>query len=214
VTNHPLLERMAHTGRPVLLSSGMSTWAELDAAVAVVQPHAPLALFQCTTSYPCPAEKTGLNVLAQLRERFGVPVGLSDHSATVFAGLAAASLGANLVEVHVCFSRGQFGPDTGSSLEPAELAELVRGISWIEKALAHPVNKDVEAAEHADVKRIFGKSIVAAHDLPAGTVLGASVLALKKPGTGLPAHRWSSLLGRTLKKPVARDACLAEDDLD
>jgi N-acetylneuraminate synthase len=214
-TNLPMIQRMAATERPVLLSSGMASWAELDQAVQAVRDGgAPVAVLQCTTAYPCPPERTGLNVIGELAARYGCPVGLSDHSATTYAGLAAVTLGASLVEVHVAFSRACFGPDTASSLEPHELASLVKGARFVEAALANPIDKDRAAAELEPLKRTFGKSVVAARALPAGTVLGPDDLALKKPGTGIPAARLSSLYGRRLSTSLAADALLSESDME
>lgn len=215
VTNLPMIERMAQTGRPVLLSSGLSSWDDLDAAMNCVRTSGgPAAVFQCTTSYPCPPEQTGLNVLSQLRTRYGCPVGLSDHSGKPYAGLAAATLGADLLEVHVVFSRECFGPDVPASLTTEELRQLVEGVRFIRRALDHPLDKDVEAFRTAELRRCFGKSVVAARALPSGTRLQADHLACKKPGTGIPAARLPHILGRTLKRDVAADAILSEDDLD
>jgi N-acetylneuraminate synthase len=214
VASTPMLEQVAATGKPVLLSSGMSGWAELDTAVATVRAHAPVGVFQTTTAYPCPPEQLGLNVLGELRARYGCPVGLSDHSATTFAGLAAATLGANLLEVHVTFSRECFGPDVVASVTTSELATLVTGIRFIERALAHPVNKDAMAAQLGELKRTFGKSIVAGRDLPGGHVLAASDLAYKKPGTGIAAARRDEVVGRRLLRAVAADTLLREEDLE
>jgi N,N'-diacetyllegionaminate synthase len=215
ISNLPMLEQMARTGKPVLLSSGMASWAELDAAVACVRAHdAPVAVFQCTTAYPCPPEKLGLNVLAELRERYGCPVGLSDHSGTIYAGLAAATLGAQLVEVHVTFSRECFGPDVPASLTTAELRQLVDGVRFIERAQAHPVNKEAMAAELAELKRTFGKSIVTARNLPAGHQLTLADLAFKKPGTGISAARVHNVLKRTLKHALPANELLSEDDFE
>jgi N-acetylneuraminate synthase len=137
VTNLPMLERMARTGKPVLLSSGMSSWGELDAAVATVRHHgAEVAVLQCTTQYPCPPEKVGLNVIAQIRERYGCRVGLSDHSGTIHAGLAAAALGASLLEVHVTFSPECFGPDVPASITTAGLVQLAEGVRDVAALLA------------------------------------------------------------------------------
>ena len=214
VVNLPLLERMARTGKPVILSSGMSSFAELDSAAAVVREHgAPLAIMQCTTSYPTPPEKVGFNVLTPLSARYHCPVGLSDHSASIFAGIAAVTLGAALVEVHVALSRDAFGPDTSSSLVPSELTELVRGIRFVETALANPVDKDAFATQLEPLRKTFGKSVVAARELPAGHELSASDLALKKPGDGLPPSRFRSLSGRVLARSVAADATITEEDL-
>jgi N-acetylneuraminate synthase len=214
VGNPLLLERMAATGLPVLLSSGMSPFAELDEAVALVKRHAaPLAVLQCTTSYPCPPEKIGLNLLAELRDRYGCPVGLSDHSGTIFPGLAAAALGARVIEVHVALSREMFGPDVPASVTTAELAVLVSGVRDISAMLAHPVDKDAQAREMQPLRDIFCKSVAAARDLTAGTVLAPDDLALRKPGTGIPARLFRTLPGRLLRRAVAAGDLLHPDDL-
>jgi N-acetylneuraminate synthase len=215
VTNLPMLERMAAGRRPVLLSSGMASWRDLDrAAETIRQAGAPLAILQCTTAYPCPPEKIGLNVMAELAARYQCPVGLSDHSGTIFPSLSAVTLGANVLEVHVVFSRECFGPDVSASLTTAELAELVTGVRFIERMLAHPLDKESMAAELTDLKVIFGKSLVAARDLPAGHALGAADVALKKPGTGIPAARLNDVLGRRLKQAITANTFLVETNLD
>jgi N-acetylneuraminate synthase len=179
-----------------------------------VRGSAPVAVLQCTTAYPCPAEKVGLNVLAELRERSRCPVGLSDHSGTIYASLAAIALGANLLEVHVVFSRDCFGPDVKASVTISELAQLVEGVRFIERAMAHPLDKEKVAGEMSELKTMFGKSVVAARDLPAGHKLERADLALKKPGSGIPAARLKEVVGRRLVRGVAADALLAEEDLD
>lgn len=215
IGNIPMLERIAKTGKPVLLSSGMSPWAELDEAVACVRRvKAPLAVFQCTTSYPCPPEKVGLNILGELRQRYGCPVGLSDHSGTIYSGLAATSLGANLLEVHVVFSNESFGPDVSSSLVMADLARLVEGVRFIEKALANPVQKDMEAAAREDLRKIFGKSLVAARHLPVGSRLEIADIDFKKPGTGIPASRVKEIIGKVTKRSFAANELLEEQDIE
>jgi N,N'-diacetyllegionaminate synthase len=214
VTNLPLLERLASTGSPVLLSSGMSRWEDLDAAVATVRVGgARVAVYQCTSAYPCPAEELGLNLLAELRSRYRCPVGLSDHSGTVYAGLAAVSLGANLLEVHVTFSRECFGPDVVASVTTAELRELVQGVRFIERALASPVDKEAMARRLEPMRALFGKSIVAARSLPAGYRLSEADLRFKKPGTGIPAAHAGTVIGRVLRRAVSADHLLAEIDL-
>ncbi len=211
----PMLWHMAATKRPVLLSSGLAGWEDMDAALAcVAEQGAPAAVFQCTTAYPCPAEKVGLNVLAELRSRYGCPVGLSDHSGQIYAGLAAATLGANLLEVHVVFSRECFGPDVPASLTTDELRQLVSGVRFIETALASTIDKQAAAADLAGVRRTFGKSVVAAHDLRSGQQLTAADLAFKKPGTGIPASRVEAVIGCRLKRDVAADALLSGDDFE
>ena len=215
ITNVALIERVARTGRAVILSTGIATWEEMDRAVGTVRRFdTPLAVMQCTTVYPCPPEQLGLNVIAALRDRYGCPVGLSDHSGTIYAGLAAAALGADIVEVHVSFSRECFGPDISASVTTAELKQLVEGIRFLEKALANPVDKDAMASELVNVRRIFTKSLVARRDLKAGERLQEIDLAAKKPGTGIPAARLNELLHRRLRRAVSADGLITEEDLE
>jgi N,N'-diacetyllegionaminate synthase len=214
ITNRPLLDRMAATGAPMLLSSGMSSWEDLDDAVEAARAHGnQVGLFQCTTSYPCPPERIGLNVLAELRARYQLPVGLSDHSARTETSLAAVALGADMIETHVVFSKDCFGPDTSSSLTIDELASAVRSIRFVERILAHPVDKAAAAAELTGLRTLFGKSIVATRALSEGHVLAREDLACKKPGDGLPPARLYSVLGCTLSRAMAADDALTEEHL-
>ena len=213
--NLPLLERMLEDSLPVLLSTGMSPMAEIDAAAArVKESGVPLVVMQCTSAYPCPPEKTGLNLLSVFRERYGCPVGLSDHSGTIYPGLAAAGLGAQVLEVHVTLSREMFGPDVKASVTTEELAALAEGIRWTERMKAAPVDKDLEAIGMEPLRRIFTKSLVAVRPLAAGTVLDRSMLALKKPGTGIPAAGIDRVLGKRLRKPLEQDGQVLEGDLE
>jgi N-acetylneuraminate synthase len=215
VSNLDMIDVMAATGRPVMLSSGMSSLAELDEAVAVVKRHgAPLAVMQCSTMYPTSPEAVGLNMIDTFRHRYGCAVGLSDHSAKIYPGLAAATLGAEVFELHVALSRHMFGPDTIASVTPDELKQLVEGVRFIERMRAAPVDKDKSARDLEAMRGIFTKSVVAVGDLAAGTVLDARLLAAKKPGTGIPAKALKSLLGRRLRRPVKHDTPLAWDDLE
>lgn len=214
VNNFPLFERMLATGLPILISTGMSPLAEIDEAVKRIQSQGtPVTVMQCTSAYPCPAEKVGLNLLPFFRERYGCKVGLSDHSGNIYAGLAAATLGADVVEVHVTFSRECFGPDVPASLTTGELRQLVDGVQFIRRMLAHPVEKDRLAAEAAPLRAIFMKSVVARVALPAGSVLRECDLTTKKPGTGISADRLPELIGRQLCRAVEADQLLSDSDL-
>jgi N,N'-diacetyllegionaminate synthase len=214
VNNIPMLERMLATKLPLLLSSGMSPLRELDTSVALAKQHGvPVTVLQCTSSYPCPPEKIGLNLIPVLRERYGCRVGLSDHSGTVYPGLAAATLGINVLEVHVTFSREAFGPDTPASVTMGELRQLIEGIRFVETMMAHPVDKDAMASELTQLRHLFTKSVVAKADLSAGTVLRAEHLTVKKPGTGIPAAQLPELLGRTLRRSVPADQLLQAADV-
>lgn len=214
ITNLPLLDLMLVTKLPVLLSSGMSTMADLDKAVSVCRAQkAAFGVFQCTTLYPCPPEKIGLNLLAEFRERHGCVVGLSDHSGKIFSCLAAATLGAAMLELHVTFSRQMFGPDVPASVTFPELKQLVEGVADIHRMRSSAVAKDGVAAEMAGMKSIFQKSIVARHDLRSGTILKESDIALKKAGGGIPPEKIASVIGRKLARDVGADAALSEADL-
>ena len=213
--NGPLLEDLLTDRLPILLSTGMSPMAEIDAAVErVKKAGVPIAVLQCTSTYPCPPEKVGLNLLPVFMQRYGCPAGLSDHSGTIFPGLAAAVIGARVLEVHVTLSREMFGPDVAASVTTGELATLVEGIRWIERMRTAPVDKDREAESLVPLRRIFTKSLVAARPLPAGTILDRPMIALKKPGTGLPAAKLRSVIGRRLKTGLEQDAQILEENLE
>jgi len=215
LTNSALMERVARGGRPVLLSTGMSDWAVIDRAVErVVAGGAPLAVMQCTTAYPCPPERVGLNLLAGLRARYGTAVGLSDHSGTIYPALASAALGADVVEVHVTMSREMFGPDVVASVTTDELRQLSAGVRFIERMLAAPVDKDQMAEELAPVRALFTRSLVARRALPAGHRLAEGDLIAKKPGNGISPDRLGDVLGKRLARPLAVDALVAWDDLE
>jgi N-acetylneuraminate synthase len=152
-------------------------------------------------------------MIALFRERYGCAVGLSDHSGTIWPGLAAATLGIEVLEVHVTLSRDMFGPDVKASVTTGELRQLVEGIRFVERMRASPVDKDRLAGEMAPLRAVFTRSIVARVDLPAGTLLREEHLALKKPGTGIPAARLPEVLGRHLAGAIAADTLLQEQDL-
>jgi N-acetylneuraminate synthase len=215
VTNFPLIDQMARTKKPILLSTGMSSLDELDTAMnwATVE-QSPVAVMQCTTAYPTPPERIGLNLLMEFRQRYGCPVGLSDHSGKIYPGLAAVTLGANVIEVHVVFSRDCFGPDVGASITIGELKQLMEGIRFMEKMIAQPVSKDSVAAELSAVRNIFGKSLVAARDLAPGHRLEEGDFAFKKPGTGIPVSRLREIVGKKVGREITAGKILSEGDLE
>lgn len=215
VGNLLMLERIGRLGKPVLLSSGMSGFAELDEAVALLASHrVPLTLMQCTTRYPTPPEAVGLNVLAQLAQRYHQPVGLSDHSGEIFACLAAAALGAACLEVHVVFDKRMFGPDSAASLTIDQLTRLVQGVRALETMRCHPVDKEQDG-DFTALKRMFGKSLAVNRDLPRGHCLTLDDLESKKPAErGIPARDFMRVVGRRLAHPLPQWAFLQEGDLE
>ncbi|MGG1312280.1 MULTISPECIES: N-acetylneuraminate synthase family protein [Cohnella] len=215
IANKPLIDRMTRTGKPILVSTGLCTLEELDACVGWLQAAgSEYLVFQCTSEYPCPPEKVGLNLLPFYRDRYGCPVGLSDHSGEIYPGLAAALMGASMIEVHVTFSKQAFGPDVPASLTMEQLKLLTDGVSFMEKMLAHPIDKEAAAYRYRDMRAIFYRSLVAREDLPAGTVLQEGMIAAKKPGGGIPPSRLGDLIGKTLRHGVAANHPFRESDFE
>jgi N-acetylneuraminate synthase len=215
VANTQLIDRLLETRAPIVLSTGLSPLAETDAAVARITAKGVQAgVLQCTTAYPCPPERIGLNLVPIYRERYRCWVGLSDHSATIYPGLAGAAMGIDMLELHVALSREMFGPDVVASVTAAELRQLVEGVRFIERMRAHPLDKDASARDTEPLRRLFTRSLVARTALPAGTVLEEHHLAIKKPGTGLPPARLSDVVGRRLTRPVEADHLLTAADVE
>ncbi|THB65929.1 MAG: N-acetylneuraminate synthase [Gammaproteobacteria bacterium] len=199
VSNMLMLELIAETKKPVILSSGMSSYAELDAAVDLFNlDDGLLTLLQCTTKYPSGPEDVGLNVIQEMRQRYGIPVGLSDHSGTIYPSLAAAAQGANALEAHVVFDKRMFGPDSASSLTVDEFKMLSDGVRSIEKMHSSPVDKN-DNQQFAGLKKIFEKSLAINCDLDAGEEVKRYHLEAKKPAEkGIPASEFSKVLGKRL----------------
>ncbi len=212
VTNTPLLERMAATGKPVLLSSGMSDWGELEQAMETLQKGGPVVLMQCTSAYPCPPERIGLNVIDEMQKRFGVPIGYSDHADGPAAAIAAAARGAVVIEKHLTFSKRMYGSDAANAMEPSAFCEMVQGLRDVWAALDNPVDKD-DLTPFREMKRIFEKSIVTAHAIAAGQKIEADDLAYKKPGDGIPASRYKDVIGRCAGRDLPAECQIAEKDL-
>jgi N,N'-diacetyllegionaminate synthase len=212
VTNLPLMEKIAATGKTVYLSSGMSNWEEIDAAVAALKKGGPLIVMQCSSAYPCPADKVGLNIMVEMASRYRVPVGYSDHTLGIAASVAAVALGAVVVEKHFTFSKLMYGSDARNSMEPEDFKKYCAEVREAADIMANPVNKD-DLAPYKDMKGIFEKSIVAARALKAGTVLVREDLAFKKPGDGISAARWKEVIGMQIEGDVPADHKFALKDL-
>lgn len=213
VTNLPMLEVIAETGKPVLLSSGMSSWQELDAAIETIRRrHDDLTLLQCTSEYPCPHKRVGLNVMLEMRRRYEVPVGLSDHTTDNYACFAAVSMGAVVVEKHLTLSRRMYGSDARHSAEPAQFFDLCCGIRAIETMLAAAVDKD-DVEHYREMKVIFQKSVTAKAEIPAGTKISRDMLAVRKPGTGISAAQLDTVVGQQAARTIPADTVLEWSDL-
>ena len=214
VSNFLLLEKIAQTGKPVLLSSGMSSFAELDKTVEFLKERkVEFSILQCTTAYPTKPEDYGLNVISELKDRYKVPVGYSDHSARIETSIAATALGAEILEFHAVFDRRSFGPDATSSLELDEIKELVKAVNNIKTSLNHPVDKS-DNTRFSDLKSIFEKSLAVNKSLPAGHKLTFEDLEAKKPkGYGIKASEFEKVIGKQLKKDIKKWEFLNWEDV-
>jgi sialic acid synthase SpsE len=213
LTNLPFLEELTRHARPILLSTGMSDLDEVRVAVEEIQAHhVPLVLLHCTSSYPAPEDEVNLRALDTLREAFGVPVGYSDHTLGLDVSLAAVARDACMLERHLTLDRRRSGPDHAMSLEPTELAELVRRVRALERWLGDG-RKRPQPSEQ-ELRTVARRSIVASRPLSAGEVLTPDSLAIKRPGDGLPPARLPSLIGLRLAKPLSADEQVTEAHLE
>lgn len=213
VTNLPLIEEVARTGKRILLSSGMSTWCELDAAVnTILKKNEQLVVLQCTSLYPCPYGQVGLNIMREMADRYGKPVGLSDHTLTNVAAFAAVALGASVVEKHFALSRHLYGSDAKYSTEPLQFQELVDGIRAIETIIGSPVDKD-DIVRLLEMRKVFQKSVVSLVEIPSGAIITSDMVGIKKPGTGLPPSRIGDVVGKRAARSVPPDTVLVEEDI-
>lgn len=214
VVNQEMLDSIAETKQDVYLSTGMSTIDEIDKSVKKLKSKGlPLTVLQCTSTYPTPAEKIGLNMISFFRERYESNVGLSDHSGKIYTGLAAATLGIDVLEVHVTLSKDMFGPDISSSISVDELSQLVEGVRFIEYVLAQNVDKDIIANELKPMRNLFTKSIVYRKNIEKNTIIKRKDVCFKKPGTGVDPSRISEIIGKSLKRSVNVDDLLSLEDL-
>ena len=216
VSNFLLLDAIAGTGKKVIISSGMSSYDELEEAIKRFQKNnCEVELMQCTTAYPTPANKVGINVIHRLREKFNVPVGLSDHSGEIYPGLAAATIGAQHVEFHIVFHKHQFGPDSSSSLDPMQVKQLVIGTKFINEMNQSEIDKDLFAKELSPLKTVFGKSLAWRRSLKKGTIIAIDDLESKKPGgQGIRACDYQFIVGKTLINDVVEQSFVKEQDYE
>lgn len=215
VNNFLMLQKIAETGKSLILSSGMSSFNELDDAVQFLnEKKVSYSILQCTTSYPTKPQEYGLNVIAALKERYNVPIGYSDHSAKVETCIAATALGAEILEFHAVFSRKSFGPDVTSSLEIGEIKTLVNAIENIEKARNNPVDKS-DNFRFNSLKDIFEKSLAVNKDLKKGQVIQFQDLEAKKPkNKGIAAAQFNAVLGKKLTSNLLKWDFINEDDIE
>lgn len=205
ITNYPLLREAARSGRRIILSSGMSTLDEVREAVGVLKKNggADITVLHCNTEYPTPFSDVNLRAMQTIREEIGVRVGYSDHTQGIEAAVAAAALGAEVIEKHFTLDKKMKGPDHKASLEPDELMEMVRSVRHIEQALGSG-RKEPSASEKKNMS-VVRKSIVAQCNISAGEVFTEENLTAKRPGSGLSPMLWEQVVGRKAGRDFAAD---------
>lgn len=205
ITNYPYLVEIAKTGKKVIISTGMAEMDEIEAAVRVLRENGTkdLTILHCTTEYPAPLDDVNLRVMQTLKEKFGCPVGYSDHTKGIAVSLAASALGAEVIEKHFTLDRNMEGPDHKASLEPDELKALVDGVREIERALGNGEKKPSEI--ELKNRLVARKSIVARTDIKAGDVFTEENLTTKRPGSGLSPMLWNSVIGQKAKRDFTED---------
>lgn len=213
LTNEPYLRKIGAKGKPVILSTGMATLGEVEEAINTLRAAGAgqLTLLHCVTEYPAPYAEVNLRAMHTLKLAFGLPVGYSDHTPGIEVSIAAAALGAEMIEKHFTLDRSLPGPDHAASLEPGELKAMVTAIRNVEAALG----TGIKAPAPCEIPNISvaRKSLVAASSLPAGHKLQEQDLNIKRPGNGLAPKLMPALVGRTLRVAVEQDALIRWDDL-
>lgn len=213
VTNLPFLEHVARLGRPVMLSTGMSYLGEVDVAVRALRAAGctQLALLHCVTDYPALAADANLAAMATLRDAFGVPVGFSDHTMGLSVAIAAAALGASIIEKHFTTDRNLAGPDHAASLEPGELTQLVRSIRDAEASIGSA--RKQPAAVEQPMRALVRRSLGVARPIAAGAAIAAGDLMALRPATGIPPSLLDAVIGRTTARALQAGEILTWQDL-
>ena len=205
ITNLPHLIKVARLGKPILLSTGMSTMDEVEAAVSVLRTNgAPdITVLHCTTEYPAPIEDVNLRAMNAMGSRFGVPVGYSDHTAGIEIPIAAVALGATVIEKHFTLDRTMEGPDHKASLEPTEFKDMVRAIRIIEVAMGS--GEKIPAESERKNSAVARKSIIAKRHIRKGEVFSEENLTVKRPGSGISPMKWFEVIGHTAVRDFEED---------
>lgn len=211
ITNVLLLKKIAEAKKPVILSTGMATLGEVEEAVSYLRQHGArdIILLHCTTSYPAPIYSVNLRAMETLRCAFKVPVGYSDHTEGITIPIAAAAMGAKVIEKHFTLDRSLPGPDHRASLEPGELKAMVQAIRDVERAFGDGVKCPCE--EEIAIKNVARRSIVAKRDIAVGALIQSEDLAIKRPGTGIEPKYIDLLIGKKARKAIFKDQVISWD---
>lgn len=201
IVDHELIAGCARTGKPMIISTGMAAKEEISEAAQVARDHgcSQLALLRCVSAYPAPPAEMNLSTIADLRDSFGCPAGLSDHTLGTAIPVAAASTGASIIEKHLTLDRSAGGPDAHFSLEPDEFALMVRAVRDAQEAIGRP---SYDLTESQKASRMFRRSLFSARDIKAGEAMTAENVRSVRPGHGLPPKHLPEVLGKTAKQDI------------
>ena len=214
VFNQDLLNRILKTKKPLLISTGMSMQKDIDMLVKNLEKEKNYyALLQCTSKYPTNFTEVGLNIMHQYKSKYNCLNGLSDHSGTIYPGLAAIAQGANFLEVHVTFDKKMFGPDTTSSVSIDDLKLICKARDAFNILVNHPIDKDEISEKLKATKKLFGKSLTLKENLKKDTIIVENMLTLKKPGTGIKDFQKNQVLGKRLLRDKSSNEILYWGDL-
>lgn len=213
ITNLPFLSHVARKNKPMIVSTGMAYLGEVETAARTLKEagNANFALLHCVSNYPANPADANLRAMHTMTAAFGVPVGYSDHTSGSVVAIAAVALGACVIEKHFTLDKTLPGPDHQASLEPDELAALVQSIRTVEVSLGH--GRKEPAASELNTSLVARRSLVAAQDIPAGTILTQELITIKRPGTGLSPTMRPYLIGRTTRQAVTMGTLLTWDML-
>ena len=207
ITNLPLIRHLSSSGKPIILSTGMASLAEVESAIDLIEtsgtPRERITLLHCTTEYPAPVDEVNLRAMVTMKQTFNLNVGYSDHTTGIEVSIAAAALGASVIEKHFTLSRKMKGPDHEASLEPNELTALVSSIRNVERALGDGLKRTTPSEEKNKV--IARKSIVAIKDIAEGELFDADNIGTKRPSIGLSPMLWDLVLGLPARRAFKVD---------
>jgi N,N'-diacetyllegionaminate synthase len=215
IYNLPLMEYLISTRKPIILSSGMASWNDLDKILKLFNNNKSQLklIFQCTSSYPTKPNEIGLNLIREIEKKFQVPVGFSDHSGNMATGIAAFIAGAKALEVHATFSKQLYNFDIESSLSINEIKKLTDSIRYLEKVISNPVDKNTISKKKNNMKKNFTRSIILKKKLKKNSIIKMSDLVFRKPGIGIPADEYKNFIGKKTKKDLSQDTLLKKNDV-
>ena len=211
INNIPLLKKVAATNKKCILSTGMSNWSEIDHAIKIFNKNK-LVLMQCSSIYPCPPDKSGINVVSEMKNKYSLKLGFSDHTKGIGASIASIVLGATVIEKHLTFSKFMYGSDAKNAMEINEFKNFCKEIREVEIMLKTKINKN-NINQYSKMRKIFMKSIVSTRNLKAGKILTFGDLDLKKPGTGILGNNINEVVGKKLIKSIPKDTIIKKSFL-